>query len=433
MNQNIIIQQNRSIPTSSNPRLRHRPRENRPHTLIDLTLIDDSDVYSSSDTEVGSICEDVRFDENDYLDDDQLENLLQCCHNEYGFQALTPATNSPATIPLREYNGLEVGMSVKLIDGNLMRIKHILRRFNGDIHLRGLYFKELTNLQSPFPERDREVCWLIEQDADGVIHREKEVLISAVLTTSIITLTNNPMQTHSSMPPGSYICRLLWQSTPEKGEFIVRNLTFDEADDDYATPPSVIRRQWRGETTPFGSELKTSGVSPERKYSFGDAFCGAGGVTLGASMAGLLIKYGVDIDKAACETWRTNFLHSWCYHADFFSWLSLHDDEEMKVDISHSSPPCQPFSPAHTRSYNQQRDDENSSLIFSAFNMLKKVKPRIHTIEETFGVPSRHKETFSRMIQDILELGYSIHAKTVSCERYGVPQSRKRLFIIAAG
>lgn len=170
----------------------------------------------------------------------------------------------------------------------------------------------------------------------------------------------------------------------------------------------------------------------QRQYSFGDAFCGAGGVSVGAWKAGLRVKYGIDSDQDACETWRSNFVHSTCFHADLFSWLSLHD-EDARVDISHSSPPCQPFSPAHTRSYNVQRDEENSSLIFSALNVIEKVRPRVHTIEETLGVPTRHKETYLRMIQDILERGYSIHTKTINCAKYGVPQLRRRLFIIAVG
>lgn len=429
LNQNIVVQQ-------VEKKIEH----------VDLTLDDDDDAELSSDTERGSIgdpSEMRSFDDDDYLDDDQLQKLLESWDNDTDKAA--PAVEHPATISLRDYDGLAPGMAVELSGDHLMRIRQILRLVNGDICLRGLYFKKLTDMDSPFPQRHMELCWLVEKDADGRLRLEREVSVFAVSGVVNIVLTNHPWRSNIGEVYDSYICRLVWEKTAEKGEWIIRYLTFDEADHQVRSPASAIRQKWRGKTIPYGAEaVDMSKLSAtqlkearqfkkmQRQYSFGDAFCGAGGVSVGAWRAGLRVKYGIDIDTAACETWRTNFVHSSCFHADFYSWLSLQDGD-AQVDISHSSPPCQPFSPAHTRSYNQQRDEENSSLIFSAFNMVQKVKPRIHTIEETFGVPSRHKETFLRMIQDFLELGYSIHTKTIPCAKYGVPQMRRRLFIIAAG
>lgn len=441
LDQSIVLQQGSVQPTPT--RTHGRPVKKVAH--IDLTL-DDDDAVTSSDTERGSTDDPQelrQFDEDDYLDDDQLQKLLESW--DANTDKAGTAAEHPANIILKDYNGLAPGMAVELAGDHLMRIRQIVCSVNGDIYLRGLYFKKLTDMDAPFPQRNMELCWLLETDSDGRLHLEREVPISAVSDVVNIVLTNHPWRSNVGDAYNSYICRLAWQKTPEKGQWIIRYLTFEEADHQARTPASVIRRKWRGNTTPYGSEavdmskLSASqrrearkSLKMQRQYSFGDAFCGAGGVSVGAWSAGLRVKYGVDIDTAACETWRTNFVHSSCFHADFYSWLSLQDDD-AQVDISHSSPPCQPFSPAHTRSYNQQRDEENSSLIFSAFNMVQKVKPRIHTIEETFGVPTRHKETFLRMIQDFLELGYSIHSKTIACAKYGIPQMRRRLFIIAAG
>lgn len=438
LNQNIVVQQGQIQRTA---RRNGRPIKNVEH--IDLTFDDDAEL--SSDTETGSIVDPLEighFDDDDYLDDDQLQNLLERWDTDTNKAG--PAAEHPATVVLKEYNGLVPGMAVELTGDHLMRIVQIFRLVNGDIYLRGLYFKRLTDMDSPFPQKKMELCWLVEKDAEGKLHLEKEVPVSAVVDIVNILLTNHPWRFHFRQAYISYVCRLVWQKTAEKGEWIIRYLSFEEADHQARTPARVIRQKWRGKTTPFGTEavdiskffkdqreMAEKSLKLQRQYSFGDAFCGAGGVSVGAWKAGLRVKYGIDMDAAACQTWSRNFPHSSCYHADFYSWLSLQDDTQ--VDISHSSPPCQPFSPAHTRSYNQERDEENSSLIFSAFNMVEKVRPRIHTIEETFGVPSRHKETFLRMIQDFLELGYSIHSKTIPCAKYGIPQMRRRLFIIAAG
>ena len=43
---------------------------------------------------------------------------------------------------------------------------------------------------------------------------------------------------------------------------------------------------------------------------------------------------GYDIDTAAGETWRTNFVHSPCFYADFYSRPSL-PDSDVQVDTAH--------------------------------------------------------------------------------------------------
>lgn len=107
-------------------------------------------------------------------------------------------------------------------------------------------------------------------------------------------------------------------------------------------------------------------------------------------------------------------------------------EAELRVDVCHCSPPCQPFSPAHTVN-NQERDELNSACIFAARNLLQRARPRVLTMEETSGLYERHKETMHRVILDIIEEGYSVRWSILDCFHYGVPQCRKRLLIIAAG
>jgi DNA (cytosine-5)-methyltransferase 1 len=119
-----------------------------------------------------------------------------------------------------------------------------------------------------------------------------------------------------------------------------------------------------------------------------------------------------------------------CELADFDQFMT-NPSEDIRVDISHTSPPCQTWSPAKTVA--SANDDHNSALIFSSFNLISKVKPRIHTLEQTSGLPERFQAYYHCVIRDTLELGYSVHTKVVNCKDYGVPQTRKRLVFIAAG
>lgn len=63
--------------------------------------------------------------------------------------------------------------------------------------------------------------------------------------------------------------------------------------------------------------------------------------------------------------------------------------KSFMVDILHLSPPCQPYSPAHTTSPNIERDEQNQAVLFSTWQMVDRLKPRVVTMEETEGLYKR--------------------------------------------
>lgn len=150
---------------------------------------------------------------------------------------------------------------------------------------------------------------------------------------------------------------------------------------DLATPPNAGSIQMNSRTArrPI---LRSAG----QRLTFGDAFCGAGGTTRGATMAGLRALWGFDHWDHACETWRANFPYATCHQKDahkFVQFAKSHPNL-VKVDILHLSPPCQFFSPAHTI---EGRDDEmNTASLFAVMEVIQVSKPRIVTLEQTFGI-----------------------------------------------
>jgi DNA (cytosine-5)-methyltransferase 1 len=152
---------------------------------------------------------------------------------------------------------------------------------------------------------------------------------------------------------------------------------------------------------------------PGQMLTFGDAFCGAGGTTRGAVMAGLKVKWGFDFWENACTTWKANFSDAVCYCMPSEEFVGMAQNSnrgslaEVKVDILHLSPPCQYFSPAHT--VNGIDDEMNTASLYAVLEVVKAVKPRVVTLEQTFGIlGARCRWYFSSVIHMFALLRFSV-------------------------
>ena len=195
-------------------------------------------------------------------------------------------------------------------------------------------------------------------------------------------------------------------------------VNFQEMDLDEHRPTEAFARELRGSTR------------SRQRYTFGDSFCGAGGVSRGAQMAGLSIKWGFDRGKDQCDSWNTNFPYGRCYPAHVSDFLGANID--TKVDVLHLSPPCQPYSPANTN-HNLEKDAINIDACFSIADLIQKCKPRIVTLENTAGLLQRWPEYFHRFIALFTAREYSVRWGILDMANYGVPQRRQRLIVIASG
>ncbi|KUJ23559.1 S-adenosyl-L-methionine-dependent methyltransferase [Mollisia scopiformis] len=174
---------------------------------------------------------------------------------------------------------------------------------------------------------------------------------------------------------------------------------------------------------------------PGQKLTYSDAFCGGGGSTRGAVMAGFQVKWGFDFNKHACETWKANFPNANCYHESSHDFVSRvqHSPrkERFKVDILHLSPPCQFFSPAHT--VDGQDDEMNVASLFAVQSVIEAARPRVVTLEQTFGIVNeRFRWFFNALIQMFTSHEFSVRWAVIPLQRWGLPQHRRRLIIIAS-
>ncbi|KAI5867808.1 S-adenosyl-L-methionine-dependent methyltransferase [Durotheca rogersii] len=101
------------------------------------------------------------------------------------------------------------------------------------------------------------------------------------------------------------------------------------------------------------------------------------------------------------------------------------------IDILHVSPPCQVWSPAHTRV--GRDDDANLAALFATAQILRALRPRFATAEQTFGIHhARFRAYFHAFIAAFTALDYSVAYRVVNLAEWGVCQPRRRLIVIAA-
>lgn len=180
--------------------------------------------------------------------------------------------------------------------------------------------------------------------------------------------------------------------------------------------------------TPRKKFIKIKIVKKVQRYTLGDAFCGCGGVTRGAIMAGLRVDWAFDAMPDMCNSYMLNFPTAKVSCVEAWSFATT-PKYGSKVDILHLSPPCQFYSYAHT--VNGKDDETNTAASFAIDALLKKVKPRIATLENTGGLRD-HDKYMNGIIKQFTSLGFSVRYANLDLRDYGVPANRIRFVLIAA-
>lgn len=169
-----------------------------------------------------------------------------------------------------------------------------------------------------------------------------------------------------------------------------------------------------------------------------DFFSGCGGASRGFLDAGMDIVFALDNDPDSRRTFTKN-LPSVKFESTDIRKTSI-DHVRSLVDAGRPNPvlfcgcaPCQPFTKQNTTHPSRKNDDRVPLLAyFSQF--IKICLPDIVFIENVPGLQkfSRRTQPFGGFIQDLESLGYKIAHEPVSLMKYGVPQSRRRLILLAS-
>ena len=133
---------------------------------------------------------------------------------------------------------------------------------------------------------------------------------------------------------------------------------------------------------------------------------------------------------------KTNFIEpSYLANYDldqdkFFYDVKMFDgfDYTNKIDLLVGGSPCQSFSIAGARG---GFDDTRGTLFYEYARIVKEIKPKIFIYENVYGVLNHDKgRTWDTMQNVFNELGYSYKYQVLDAKNYGIPQGRRRIFVV---
>lgn len=171
-----------------------------------------------------------------------------------------------------------------------------------------------------------------------------------------------------------------------------------------------------------------------------DLFAGAGGFSLSAHQVGIDVLAAIELDRAASETYRANLIDELNQDIELLNGDILNISPrdlrtnlglgEGELDLILGGPPCQGFS---THRINDAGvDDPRNKLLLRYYDFVHEFRPKAFLVENVAGLfwkkHSKYLEQFQKLAKDN---GYLIHfCGTLNAKDYGVPQNRKRAFIL---
>jgi DNA (cytosine-5)-methyltransferase 1 len=168
-----------------------------------------------------------------------------------------------------------------------------------------------------------------------------------------------------------------------------------------------------------------------------DTFAGAGGFSLGFELAGCTVVGGIEVDSWASETFAHNHKDALVITRD----IQLISDDELRDDFANrrpdillGGPPCQGFSICRKNSGDPT--DPKNSLFVEFLRVAKVLQPDYVIMENVPNIENARTHSGESVIgiikRELKNLGYRVAHSVLEATDFGIPQIRKRLFIVAS-
>lgn len=160
-----------------------------------------------------------------------------------------------------------------------------------------------------------------------------------------------------------------------------------------------------------------------------DLFCGLGGLTHGLERGNVRVAAGIDVDPECRFPYEEN------NNAQFLKLdLRTVSGDELRglwkqgdFTLLAGCAPCQPFS-TYSRRGRKSKSDQKWELVADFGRLVRESRPHLVTME---NVPQLlNHEVFAEFIASLS--GYHVWKGIVDCSQYGVPQTRRRLVLVAS-
>lgn len=155
-------------------------------------------------------------------------------------------------------------------------------------------------------------------------------------------------------------------------------------------------------------------------------FCGAGLGSRGAAVAGAHIVGGVDVSRLAIETFRDNFPNAVVFNRAVESLSPAQVLNKVgNIDLLLASPECTNHSCARGA---RPKIEGSRETALQVLRFARSIRPRWIVIENVIHM--RPWDRYAELTQKLESFGYDVREHVLDAADFGVPQRRRRLFLL---
>jgi DNA (cytosine-5)-methyltransferase 1 len=165
-----------------------------------------------------------------------------------------------------------------------------------------------------------------------------------------------------------------------------------------------------------------------------DLFAGGGGLSLGFRKAGFRVAQAIEKDAKAAATYRHNnpdvdLIEADVDNLDPASCLQRIGIRPGDVTVLIGGVPCQGFSESNRRTRNS--NNLSNHLYKKFIQFMRVMRPAWFVIENVAGLRTMERGVIlQRIVEECSTLGYQVKWRELNAMVYGVPQARRRIFIV---